>query len=111
MNILKNKDIVLSLLKKQIHLRDNDFKLLANVWHKHITNLGIDSKNYTAHNLLLMLAEGKLPNSESVRRIRQKLQEEFKDLRGTNYTKRHNHTGKVKEQLYNTPEILKGGTP
>tara|TARA_R110000744_G_scaffold148263_2_gene261280 strand:+ start:355 stop:690 length:336 start_codon:yes stop_codon:yes gene_type:complete len=111
MNILKNKDIVLSLLQKQIHLRDNDFKLLANVWHKHITNLGIDAKNYTAYDLLLMLADGKLPNSESVRRIRQKLQEEFKDLRGTNYTKRHNQKGKVKEQLYNTPEILKGGTP
>ena len=111
MNILKNKDIVLSLLQKQKHLRDNDFKLLANVWHKHITNLGIDSKNYKAYDLLLMLADGKLPNPESVRRIRQKLQEEFKELRGTNYIKRHNHKEKVKEQLFNTPDILKGGTP
>ena len=111
MNILKNKDIVLNLLQNQINLRDNDFKLLANVWHRHITNLGISPKNYSAHDLLLMLAEGKLPNSESVRRIRQKLQEEFKDLRGVNYAKRHNQKEKVKEQLYNTPEILKGGTP
>jgi hypothetical protein len=111
MNILKNKDIVLSLLQKQKHLRDNDFKLLANVWHKHITNLGIDSKNYKAYDLLLMLADGKLPNSESVRRIRQKLQEEFKDLRGVNYEKRHNSKEKVKEELFNTPELLKGGKP
>ena len=111
MNILKNKDIVLNLLQNQIHLRDDDFKLLAKVWHRHITNLGIDAKKYTAYDLLLMLAEGKLPNSESVRRIRQKLQEEFKELRGTNYEKRHNQKGKIREQLYNTPEILKGGTP
>ena len=111
MNILKNKDIVLNLLQNHIHLRDNDFKLLANVWHKHFTNLGIDPGMHSASFLLAMLAEGKLPNSESVRRIRQKLQEEFKDLRGVNYAKRHNQKKKVKEQLYNTPEILKGGTP
>mgnify|MGYP003639668604 FL=1 len=111
MNILKNKDIVLNLLQNQIGLRDNDSKLLANVWHKHITNLGIDPGRNSAIFLLAMLAEGKLPNSESVRRIRQKLQEEFKDLRGVNYAKRHNQKEKVKEQLYNTPEILKGGTP
>ena len=111
MNILKNKDVVLKLLKENPSLRDNDFKLLANVWHSRFKGLGIDTNRYTAHNLLLMLSQGKLPNSESIRRVRQKLQEEFKELRGENYNKRHNHKKKVKQQLFNTPEILKGGTP
>jgi len=111
MNILKNKDVVLQLLKEQPHLRDDDFKLLANVWYKHLLNSDIDVKTYSAYNLLSLLSEGKLPNSESVRRIRQKLQEEFKDLRGENYAKRHKSQEKVKEQLFNTPEILSGGVP
>ena len=106
MNILKTKDKVLKLLKEHPHLRDDDNKLIANIWFGEIKG-----QNLTAQSFLEKFANGKLTNPESIRRMRQKLQEEFVNLRGNNWNERHKHQVKVKQQLFETPEILRGGTP
>ena len=110
MNILKHKPVVLDLLKNQEHLRDDDNRLIANVWHKHIVDIGLDPVNITAYDLLDMFAKSELPNPQSIRRIRRKLQEEFKELRGNEWDKRHKEQDNVKKQL-KEPDLYTGGTP
>ena len=111
MDILKHKDSVIALLKSHPHLRDDDNKLVANIWHKFLIDAGTPSKDITAEKFLELFSQNKLPNPQSIFRIRRKLQEEFKELQGDKWIARHNKQEKVKDQLYNTPNILAGGTP
>jgi hypothetical protein len=46
-----------------------------------------------------MLAEGQFTSSESITRMRRKVQEEFKELRGEKYAKRQANQTQVKKQL------------
>jgi len=77
------KDRVKALLEKHPHLRDSDNKLIATVWKFDLLNLNWDVKNMSANTFLMLYSESKLTNAETIRRVRQKLQEENPDLRGT----------------------------
>lgn len=77
--------------------RDSDEKLCALIWWGEMKALGmIDT---TAQKLLTALSNGKFTSPESIRRTRQKIQEEEPELRGKSYVARKAHTKKVKEQL------------
>ena len=78
------KEIIRDLLIKHPHLRDNDSKLLANVWFNTIETLEEEWMDFLA-----ILANGDLVSPESVRRCRQKLQEMHPSLRGELWYKRH----------------------
>jgi len=96
---LKIKPRVQLLLEQYPHLRDCDEKLLSNIWYYEAEKLGIDS----LFAFLRAYSNGELTNSESVRRSRQKIQEEIPSLRGSNYKHRQNYTDVIKEELgYNT---------
>ena len=71
----------------------------------------VEKSNQKIFNFLKDFANGFYSNPESIRRIRQKIQEEFADCRGEKWELRRSNQKNVKDQLYNTPEILKGGTP
>ena len=76
--LLSMLDEVTKLLTKYPSLRDNDERLMANIWSSHIGNLeDIDGKE-----ILHMLANHKLPSYESISRSRRKLQETKPYLRG-----------------------------
>tara|TARA_R110000772_G_scaffold35637_6_gene85835 strand:+ start:3173 stop:3508 length:336 start_codon:yes stop_codon:yes gene_type:complete len=111
MNILKHTEYVKKLLTEKPHLRDDDCKLISNVWHKELLLKGIDSRKITAFEFMKMFSEGKLAHPESVMRTRRKLQSEFIPLQGEKWAERHKETENVKKQLYETPNILAGGTP
>ena len=106
MNILSKKDKVETLIRDNSHLRDDDNKLIANIWFSELGNVDI-----SAFEFLKRFSNGKFSNPESIRRIRQKLQEEFPEYRGEKWLDRHNEQDNVKDQLFNTPELYKGGTP
>jgi len=80
------KDKVKVLLTDSEELRDNDFKLIANYYYYEIGKDSISSMS--AMDLLEMFATGKLTHSESIRRVRQKLQEDNPNLRGNNFSSR-----------------------
>ena len=65
--------------------RDNDQLLIASIWSTEMKRSGFYPSQHTAHELLELLANGKLPNPESIRRCRQKLQELKPELRGKKY--------------------------
>ena len=92
---LKIKDRVKEMLEKYPYLRDSDERLLANLWHYDCERKGITELS----GFLRHYSTGDMTNSESVRRSRQKIQEDFPELRGKSYNPRHKHTEKVKKEL------------
>lgn len=94
---------VQKFLELEPGLRDDDNRLLANIWHEHImkTMQYILSPEQLEgiNELLQKLAQGDLPNWESVRRSRQKLQEENPELRGRLWERRHQAQNKVAAEI------------
>jgi hypothetical protein len=76
-------------------LRDNDERLMANIWNKYIGNI----EYLNAKDVLTMLAKGQLPSYESISRCRRKLQELHPELRGEKWEARHKSQTKVKNEL------------
>lgn len=79
-----NKAKIEKLLKERKSLRDSDNQLIKAVWVTQIKRLN----EMTAADLLNLLASGHLANPETIRRCRQKIQEENKALRGKTYRMR-----------------------
>ena len=77
------KDRVKALLEKHPHLRDSDNKLIATIWKQDLLNCNEDPSNMTAYSFLMLYSRALLTNSETIRRVRQKIQEENPGLRGT----------------------------
>jgi hypothetical protein len=92
MELLTTKDKVKGLLEASANCRDDDNVLIATMWYEE--NLAESLSAF-----LNDLANGKLTSPESIRRCRQKLQEENPSLRGDNYKQRHKETTKVKKEL------------
>ena len=96
-------------LTKYPPLRDNDERLMANIWNKYIGNI-----NYlNAKDILTMLAKGDLPSYESISRCRRKLQELHPELRGEKWEERHKKQQSVKnelKQIRNAKKSLKKAT-
>lgn len=93
--ITTTKELVRRYLQRFPELRDNDNRLLANVWSKEVKALGIQSAEF----LLKALADGKLTNPESIRRSRQQLQEQHPELRGELYKEKQAKQITVQKEL------------
>ena len=83
---LKKK--IQTLLKRYVALRDSDSKLIANLWAQEYRQRLGRPLTQDEEGIFRILANGTLPNAESIRRCRQKLQEENEDLRGFRYAER-----------------------
>jgi hypothetical protein len=80
------KDKVEFLMKRTPRLKDNDFKLTATFWWH---EMGKEKTQLmTGYDFLEVFSQGKLTHPESIRRVRQKLQEENPELRGASYKRR-----------------------
>lgn len=91
----KLTDKVIDLLTNKPHLRDDDLRLVANIWHSEIPNIN----SLTAFEFLKHYAEGRLTNSDYITRVRRKVQEENEFLRGELWEERHKKQDIVIEQL------------
>lgn len=98
-NMVSIKDKVKVLLIKFPHLKDNDNKLLAYFWFYQAGEGEI--KSSSAQDFLRKLSDGQLATSESIRRVRQKLQEEHPELRGLSYKARKREAVEVKQEIKN----------
>jgi hypothetical protein len=95
---IKNiKTKVKTLLINFPHLRDSDNRLIANIWHSQIGKE--KAKEYTAFDLLTSFSEGNLISPESIRRIRQKIQEQNPELRGESYKKRKEKAEEIRKEI------------
>jgi hypothetical protein len=94
------KDYVLHFLKTKPDLRDNDLRLIANIWAGQLGG-STALTNISALEFVKLFAEDRLYSPESIRRARQKIQEDYPDLRGTTYQARHEHSKEVRYQIKN----------
>ncbi|MFN7913323.1 MAG: hypothetical protein ACK5QC_15980 [Bacteroidota bacterium] len=92
-NITNAKDLITSWLIRYPELRDNDAKLIANIWAKSIGQERFD--NMSARDLLQMFVNGDLLQVETIRRTRQKIQEHNPFLRGASYRQRQERATEV----------------
>ena len=84
-------------LAKYPPLRDNDERLMANIWWKFLGEYEVD--NMSARDILKRLAKGDLPSYESISRCRRKIQETTPMLRGATWELRHKRQKSVKNEL------------
>jgi hypothetical protein len=92
------KEKIYYLLSANEHLRDNDNKLIANIYLKEIG--GVErAKQISSFDLLTMLASGSLSSTESIMRCRRKLQEDYPELRGQFYEKKQVARVIIKKQI------------
>lgn len=86
-NELKSiKDRVRSILSKREDSRDSDDLLISSFWYyecKLLIKGGLSAQDF-----LTMYSKGEITSSESIRRVRQKIQEEVVELRGKSYKQR-----------------------
>lgn len=81
---------VYELLEHCAEARDDDRLLLSIIWGGEVNASG---------DFLEALQDGTLSHPETIRRIRQKLQEEYPPLRGKKWALRHKLEAKYVEQL------------
>ena len=93
------KDKVKALLESFLPLRDDDNKLLAYFWFYQVGEGNI--KSSSAKDLLKKISDGELANSETIRRVRQKIQEENPKLRGKSYRLRKSQAEEVRQEIKN----------
>lgn len=82
------RELVKKILIQKPKTRDDDRYLLSLVWAAKYGRDKLQTEN--GMELLKAYVSGGLPSSESVRRTRQKLQEEHPELRGEQYEERQN---------------------
>ena len=81
-------------------LRDNDSRLIVNIWADSIGRKELNLMS--ASDLMIMISNDELPSGSTIRRMRRKLQEFDDTLRGKKWDVRHNKLEpQVKEELRN----------
>ena len=97
MNLIKINDTVRDVLTAEAETRDNDNLLALKVWAKQQPKLR--DKDLSFWDFAKDFKNGSFASTESIRRVRQKLQEIHPHLRGEKYLARHKEQGSVKSQL------------
>jgi|TARA_Y100000034_G_scaffold116055_1_gene153893 hypothetical protein len=82
-------------LQKHPVLRDNDNRLIANIWFKRLVTID----ELSGKDLLMLIAKGKLPSFESISRCRRKIQQEDKSLRGRLWDERHQIANDIRKEI------------
>lgn len=97
---IKNiQDVVKDALIRYPKYRDDDNKLVAYIWWKHLKNNNIP-EDIIAIDFLQLYAKNELPQADAITRARRKIQEENPELRGELYKARH-HIKEIVKQYFN----------
>ena len=93
--ITKLVDRVTRLLTVKSDLRDNDRRLICNIWWKSISNPEL----LMFKDFIKLYIKGDVPESDSITRCRRKVQEENKNLRGESWDLRHGLEDEIKNEI------------
>ncbi len=88
----KLKERVKELLVNQIDTRDNDNLLISQIWLDE--GVPVNSIDF-----LIKYSKGGFTSAESIRRARQKLQEEHENLRGEKYNERQRKGEEIRQTI------------
>ena len=98
--------LIKSYLEKMPKLRDDDRRLIANVWHNNLKYNKMDPNEMTAMEFIRLYSKGNFISPSTITRNRRKLQETYPSLRGKLYTHRQRKASKVKEEVNELTEKL-----
>jgi hypothetical protein len=91
--------LVIKEVKKRLEnstkMRDDDALLIADIWREELAELGAKS----VYDVLNAIAGRMVTSPESIRRSRQKVQQDNPNLRGVFYFKRHEKELEVLKEL------------
>ena len=90
------RERVAGLLRSVPATRDNDGYLYALILNEDLLVAGFEPKDLPCHELFVLMKAGKVSNPESVRRMRQKVQEECPEMRGAGYRAKAAKAAKVR---------------
>lgn len=76
---------VKELLKDKIELRDDDEKLVANVFFQFLLLGKYDPHKISAFKLLELYAAGEIPTAAYIKRVKYRIQLKHRELRGANW--------------------------
>jgi hypothetical protein len=93
--ITKLTDRVVRLLTVKPALRDNDRRLICNIWWKSISNPEL----LMFEDFINLYLKGDIPESDSITRCRRKVQEEKEELRGNSWDLRHGLEDEIKNEI------------
>lgn len=94
------KSSVKKLLTTRPELRDDDNRLIANIYLEEAGGI-VALQKMTALEFLGQFSKGTFSNTESIRRVRQKLQEDYPELRGNKYENRKKLGDDVSTEIKN----------
>lgn len=94
----KTKEKVITLLQQHPHLRDSDERLVATFWMDEAGGKEFLDK-MSALDFLLRYVEGFYTSSDSITRMRRKVQEDNESLRGQTYYKRQKLEKEFREEI------------
>ena len=97
MKKLLKQDLITQLLEKHQVLRDDDARLICNVWAAEMKNMNIDPNQFAE--IFHLFKNGYLSSPEAITRGRRKIQELEPSLRGELYYKRHKEQDVWKKEL------------
>ena len=103
---LSCKEIVAKLLSLVPELRDNDIKLIQEVW-MYESGLDMVLLEMKVESLFKMMVDKKLSHPSSIKRARAKLQSVCPEYRGKMYEKRH----KLQDNMLDELEIIDAESP
>tara|TARA_Y100001963_G_scaffold130500_1_gene186867 strand:- start:218 stop:529 length:312 start_codon:yes stop_codon:yes gene_type:complete len=102
---MKYDDIITKLLTEKPRLKDDDHALLANIWWLRVSDTMLyklsPEEMEGVKKFLGEIANKNMPDSESIRRTRRKLQEQNPELRGKLWEKRQAHAKTVAKEIHN----------
>lgn len=96
------KDEVKWMLEALPYCRDNDNRLIVEIWNRYVPHK-FHPKQYGLSHFLAHFADGKYPSPESIRRVRQKLQQHYPELRGYKYEARQTRSRHVARAMKENP--------
>ncbi len=94
---LNAKDVVYDLLTHYPKMRDDDRRLIVNVWAKDMQQMGLDPNKFKE--FFDLFKGDKLTHYDSITRCRRKLQEKHKELRGEKYQERQQEEEVWKDEI------------
>ena len=99
MNHIAIMPIVSNLLTNHQRLRDDDCKLIVNVWMKELRKTKDQLQKMSGLEVLELVSRGAVTKPESITRARRKLQEEYPHLRGFSYVRRHQKAEETRKTI------------
>jgi hypothetical protein len=101
MNTMMNsKEHVRKILEESVKSRDEDARLFVIYWIDEIRSKGLDI-DMPLVDFLRMFVKGDLTSTETISRVRRKLQEQEPHLRGEKYRQRHEEKDTITQNINN----------